>query len=134
MKLAPIVLALVLAGFASAAQPARRPSDADRGRDLYQRHCLACHGAGARGDGPASAALVVKPGDLQGKVTVDPETIAIVTKGRGAMPAFDQTFNTEDAKRVLNHMKGLTDTPATPVEEPAAAPVPEEAPTEGGGG
>lgn len=134
MKLAPIVLALVLAGLASAAQPARRQSDADRGRDLYQRHCLACHGAGARGDGPASAALVVKPGDLQGKVNVDPETIAVVTRGRGAMPAFDQTFNTEDAKRVLNHMKGLTDQPETPADAPVPAPEDAEAPTEGGGG
>jgi mono/diheme cytochrome c family protein len=127
------ILALLVGGAALAAQPTRKPSDADRGRDLYQRHCFACHGAGARGDGPASRALVHPPGDLQGKVEADAATIQVVLKGKGAMPSYDQTLTSEDAKRTLLHMKGLTDAPAKPpAVEPAAPPEEEEDPPEEG--
>jgi mono/diheme cytochrome c family protein len=126
---------LALATAAAAAQPTRKPSDADRGRDLYQRHCLACHGAGARGDGPAAAALVHPPADLQGKVAPDPARIAIVLKGKAAMPAFEQSFGTEDARRVLTHMQGLTDAPQPAPADPRPEPPPvDDAPVEGGGG
>jgi mono/diheme cytochrome c family protein len=37
------------------------PPDVTRGQRLYERHCLACHGAGGRGDGPDAAALRVPP-------------------------------------------------------------------------
>lgn len=34
------------------------------GRDLFRAYCAACHGADARGGGPAAAALKTKPPDL----------------------------------------------------------------------
>lgn len=34
------------------------------GEALYQQYCSACHGPGAKGDGPAAAALKKKPMDL----------------------------------------------------------------------
>jgi mono/diheme cytochrome c family protein len=34
------------------------------GRDLFRAYCAACHGAGARGGGPAAASLKTKPPDL----------------------------------------------------------------------
>jgi mono/diheme cytochrome c family protein len=36
----------------------------ERGRELYVRHCAACHGVDGRGSGPAAAALRKKPADL----------------------------------------------------------------------
>lgn len=40
------------------------PSDVIRGKTLYARHCLECHGSGGRGDGPAAASLKVEPADF----------------------------------------------------------------------
>ena len=34
------------------------------GSELYQGHCAVCHGAKARGDGPAAPALELVPSDL----------------------------------------------------------------------
>jgi len=39
-------------------------ASADAGRALYQVHCVACHGARGRGDGPAGAGLHPPPADL----------------------------------------------------------------------
>lgn len=35
-----------------------------QGAELYLRHCAACHGSDARGDGPAADALTKPPADL----------------------------------------------------------------------
>jgi mono/diheme cytochrome c family protein len=112
------VLALVPAAV-DAAQPTKRPTDEDRGRELYERHCNACHGPDARGKGPATEALVAEVPNLKGKVRADKPTIAIVQDGKGSMPAYEPTFDVEDTKRVLQWMAML------PYEAPApASPAP----------
>jgi mono/diheme cytochrome c family protein len=40
------------------------PSEEPSGAALYARHCAACHGAEARGDGPVAPALSRPPPDL----------------------------------------------------------------------
>jgi mono/diheme cytochrome c family protein len=57
------LLALVLASIASFGSAAAQdfPADVTRGKAIYERHCLACHGTGGRGDGPEAAALRVAP-------------------------------------------------------------------------
>jgi mono/diheme cytochrome c family protein len=40
------------------------PSDVIRGKTLYARHCLECHGSGGRGDGPAAASLKIPAADF----------------------------------------------------------------------
>jgi mono/diheme cytochrome c family protein len=53
------------AGDASSAAPADpNPMLVEVGRDAYATHCAACHGADARGAGPAAAALRTPPADL----------------------------------------------------------------------
>lgn len=126
------LLALADGSSAVAAQPTKRPTDADRGRELYNRHCVQCHGVAARGDGPASRALVHPPADLQGKVRADDPTIQIVRGGKGPMPAFDQSFGVDDSRRVLQFMAGLTDKGPPPAAAPAPAPAGEEEEEEGG--
>ena len=37
------------------------PADVDRGKMVYQRHCLRCHGTGGWGDGPDAGSLTVRP-------------------------------------------------------------------------
>lgn len=40
------------------------PPDALKGKAVYERHCLACHGPGGRGDGSDAAALRVPPANF----------------------------------------------------------------------
>ncbi len=47
------------------------------GAQLYSDHCASCHGADARGHGPAASALKVPPPDLT----------ALARKNKGRFPA-----------------------------------------------
>lgn len=49
-------------GGASGEQEADNPLD--RGRLVFQEHCVSCHGTSAKGDGPVAAYMTVKPTDL----------------------------------------------------------------------
>ncbi len=53
--------ALVLSGPIPGEQDAEY---AKKGRALYVRHCVACHGPSGKGDGPAAPALKTPPADL----------------------------------------------------------------------
>ena len=50
LALATLSVGVTVFGSWAFAAGNRRLSDEDRGRELYDRHCLACHGGGARGD------------------------------------------------------------------------------------
>src|SRR5579864_2302745 len=41
-----------------------KPTATLNGVDLFKEYCAVCHGAGAKGDGPAADALKKKPADL----------------------------------------------------------------------
>ena len=58
----PLVLlvALVLGAFACA----DKTDLSVTGAELYRRHCAACHGLDAKGDGPVAPSLKVAPPDL----------------------------------------------------------------------
>jgi mono/diheme cytochrome c family protein len=52
------------ASCAHAEPPAFDPVLAEMGAEAFPRYCGSCHGAQARGDGPAADALIVRPADL----------------------------------------------------------------------
>ena len=120
-----VLLLLVLAWPASASQPTKRLSDPERGEELYQRHCAACHGATNAGDGPATEALVVDVPDLRNQVKVDEATIKLVLRGKGGMPGYETTFDKADAKRVLQHMVAVHQRKPKAAKPKAPAPVDE---------
>jgi mono/diheme cytochrome c family protein len=87
------------------AVPTKRPPDVDVGRVLWTRSCAACHGESGHGDGPAATALVGgvaalprAPKDLAAWVT-------LVQEGRGRMPAFSETLDARDTRRVLVYLQ-----------------------------
>jgi len=70
MKIGEMVLVavLVLIPCGSSAQDKPKtaaPRDAEAGKQTYMNYCAACHGADARGNGPAAAALKTPPPDLR---------------------------------------------------------------------
>jgi len=51
-------------GTSEPSQPKLKLIPSVEGADLFRAHCAACHGADARGNGPAAAGLKTKPADL----------------------------------------------------------------------
>ena len=63
------------------------------GKDLWAKHCKACHGAKGLGDGPKAASLKTLPGDFSAKdfqAYTDGELFFRSSAGRGEMPAYDK--------------------------------------------
>ncbi|MEQ1564827.1 MAG: cytochrome c [Myxococcota bacterium] len=108
------LLVLLLVPVANADDSKKRPTDEQRGKELYDRHCVACHGAEAKGDGPATASLVFPVPDLAGQVKTDKAAVDLVVYGRGPMPAYEASFDAEDARRVLKYMATAHQAEPTP--------------------
>lgn len=117
-----IAIAAGLAMLSAAAHAAdtKRPAEVDKGQALYESHCAACHGAYGRGDGPATADLVVDIPDLGGRFTKSDvaDALSIVRDGRGAMPGYEQSLDVYDARRALRHLAKVA---SAPVPEPESA-------------
>jgi mono/diheme cytochrome c family protein len=65
----------------------------DNGKELWAKHCKACHGAKGLGDGPKAAALKTKvPSvtDAAFKSQTDGELFYKTDKGRDEMPAYEK--------------------------------------------
>lgn len=118
---------LALSSVALAGRPSKRPSDDERGKELYTRHCLSCHGPTGGGDGPAAAAMVGGVPDLRGKIAGDrlDTQVTLVLDGKARMPSYENSFDKYDAKRLLNWWAKQTgpDADPPPVAKPPANPV-----------
>lgn len=60
MRLALALAAIVLLSWGCSSRSVEEPA----GREVYLRHCAACHGDAGRGDGPVAASLQRPPPDL----------------------------------------------------------------------
>jgi len=123
------LLALAICGVAATAH-------ADRGRELYTRLCLACHGARGDGRGPAAPWLDVAPRDFTtgafkwrstevGQAPVDDDLAATIrygVAGRDApiMPAF--LLGDQDVAALVAVVRGFA--PAAKPAKPRAVPAP----------
>lgn len=72
---------------------AHAQSEVDRGRELYQKWCTPCHGAGLGKPGTAAAAAHgAKPAVLEQRTDLTPKTIeTTVRNGINFMPRFRKT-------------------------------------------
>lgn len=98
--------------------------DAAKGALLYQAQCALCHGAGGKGDGPASVASNPKPRDFtSGEFTFDatdndetgePEDLALVIAegpasfgGSSLMVAWEDTLSEEEIRDLVAFILSL---------------------------
>lgn len=57
------------------------------GARVYRDSCASCHGRGGAGDGPVVEKGFPRPPPLSAQALAPVETVAIVTRGQGQMPA-----------------------------------------------
>ena len=82
-----------------------------QGAAVYTQRCVLCHGAGGKGDGPASASLNPKPrnhtdGSYMNART-DAELLEVIHNGKGAMPAWKSVLSEDEINAVLKHVRSL---------------------------
>lgn len=82
-----------------------------RGREIWIKECVSCHGEKARGDGPGVKDLEIKPGDLNEPHSVahsDGDLFWKITEGRKPMPSFAENYSDEDRWNVINYLRKIT--------------------------
>jgi mono/diheme cytochrome c family protein len=100
-----------------------------RGKLLFERHCLVCHGVQGAGDGP-----VIGPGKFPFATNLTlPATAArsdgyiygMIRVGRGLMPAYGSRTSDVDRWQIVNYVRTLQrGAAATPGAAAAPAPAP----------
>ncbi len=88
---------------------AKEKHSIQRGKDIYQQNCIACHGNSARGDGPLANALNPKPSNLihRAKMHSEGDFFWKISEGRSPMPAFKNKLKEREIWDVINHIKSL---------------------------
>ncbi len=86
-----------------------------KGKALYLKECLSCHGPAGKGDGPGAKDLEKKPGDLASPKLWEQSDGALFWKlaeGRKPMPTYVPTFSEEDRWNVINYVRTFAPKPA----------------------
>lgn len=95
-----VLVSLILcAGIGSVAQGA----DYYNGRDIYQKHCLTCHGAGGRSQDAGIPDF--SRGDAL--FASDTDLFDLIRKGSAAMPAYRSILEDEEIRDVIAFLRSL---------------------------
>ncbi len=79
-----------------------------RGREMYELHCLVCHGEQGRGDGPVGIKFVPQPMELNldyVQLQPDGQLFYTISHGSIAMPFYRQAMPAEDRWHLVNFIK-----------------------------
>lgn len=136
-----ILAALLILGIIGTQAEATRPEDTratrEKGRLIYQRTCVWCHGAEGKGDGPSGWSIgrysAPRPRDFttesyklrstpSGELPTDQDLFRTITHGiPGSMPAF-HSLAEDERWQVIAYIKSFN--PAFKNEHPASIPLP----------
>lgn len=81
----------------------------NRGANIYETSCVACHGEKAIGDGVLAISLEVKPTNLKAMSGghEDGDFAWKIANGRGAMPAWSGILSENDIWDIVNFIQNL---------------------------
>lgn len=103
-----LVRARLVAGQTLVNPIAKSAESLDRGRRLYEVHCLVCHGPLGRGNGPVGQKFVPQPMDLTldyVQLQPDGQLYYTISHGSIAMPYYRQAIVAEDRWNLINYIK-----------------------------
>ena len=86
----------------------KSPESLARGQEMYEIHCLVCHGAQGRGDGPVGQKFVPQPMELNldyVQLQPDGQLFYTISHGSIAMPFYRQAMPAEDRWHLVNFIK-----------------------------
>lgn len=86
----------------------KSPESLARGREMYETHCLVCHGPEGRGNGPVGRKYVPQPMELNFdyvQVQPDGQIFYTISHGSIAMPFYRQAIEVEDRWHLVNFIK-----------------------------
>ncbi len=81
-----------------------------RGGSIFKARCVICHGENGDGNGALAATLDPKPADLTSKMLrmhPDGDLFYKISKGKGAMPAWESTISEKDRWNLVNYIRSL---------------------------
>jgi len=84
------------------------PESLARGREMYDTHCIVCHGAQGRGNGPVGQKFVPQPMELNldyVQLQPDGQIFYTISHGSLAMPFYRQAIAAEDRWHLVNFIK-----------------------------
>ncbi len=105
-----LVQARLAAGRALVNPIRKSPESLARGRQMYDLHCLVCHGAEGRGDGPVGQKFVPQPMELNldyVQLQPDGQLFYTISHGSFAMPFYRQAMPAEDRWHLVNFIKEM---------------------------
>ncbi len=125
--------AKLLAGDSAAlAPPYRAPKPTRpmmrRGKELFERYCVVCHGDSASGDGPVTAKGFPAPPSLLRRAAqgfTAGRIFHVITMGQKTMPPYADKLDPEMRWAVSYYLRALqlaNPPPAAPAKSPAATP------------
>jgi len=84
-------------------------------KEVYEKNCQACHGAGGKGDGPAAKALKPPPADFATalKGMSDADLTKVIKEGGKAvgkaasMPGYGSKLKDDQIEALVQYVKGL---------------------------
>src|SRR5258708_706047 len=120
VKRAPLIVSLVFScllapagsGLSSAPQKCKaRGGAAHKIEDLYRSNCARCHGAGGRSDTPLGRTFNAPDFTDQkwwqdhAAIANTRSLVAIVTNGKGSMPAFSKKLNRSEINNLVTYVR-----------------------------
>ncbi len=86
----------------------KSPESLARGREMYDLHCIVCHGAQGRGNGPVGQKFVPQPMELNFdyvQLQPDGQIFYTISHGSLAMPHYREAIATQDRWHLVNFIK-----------------------------
>ncbi len=82
---------------------------ADRGKVVYRKNCMECHGQEGEGDGPRGKKLYMKPANLKKAVHAVPDFsfYMSISEWEGEMPGWENVLTDKEIKDVSEYIKSL---------------------------
>ena len=104
-KMGTIVGASVLAGVGMLCVPAKSE---DKSAAAYKQKCISCHGVDGKGDTPAGKAMKVRSfASPETAKMSDQELADIIEKGKGKMPKYGASMNSDEIKAMVAYIRTL---------------------------